>query len=94
MHSQITLHTSFTSTGIVIEARDGSGRVVASREIGKAKMQHWVSEHADRQAAVEFDQCITNAVNRHENPRGNLAGLFDQAAFIVRLGSGIEEIAS
>lgn len=93
MQGNLKLQCRFTSTGIVVEAEDENGQVLATREIGKAKMQHWVSVHADREAAIEFDQCITNCVNRHDYPNGTLANVAHQLAFIQRIANGIEEVA-
>lgn len=93
MQGNLKLQCRFTSTGIVVEALDESGQVLATREIGKAKMQHWVSAHAGRQAAIEFDHCVTSALYRDENPDSTLASVCNQLAFIQRLANGVEEIA-
>lgn len=99
MHDNFTIRLTYTSTGIQAECVTRSGQVLATREIGKATMQHWVSEHADRRAAIEFDACIDSAVSRdeqervRENPRGNLAGLFDATAMLISIASGSENVA-
>lgn len=100
MPDNLNLHARYTSTGIVVEARDESGRMLAWREIGRAKMLHWVEEHADRDTAIAFDHAVTAALDRddeeHGRPsaHGNLAGLFDACALLNRVAAGVEEIAS
>lgn len=82
-----------TSTGIMVEVAH-NGRRVAYREVSAALMRHYVAEHADRHAAIQFDAAISDAMRRTDEPNGNLAGIFSQIAVINNIANGVQEIAS
>ncbi len=93
MQNNLTLQFRYTSTGIEVEAVNASGATVASREIGKMHMQHWVANHADRNAAIEFDAEISEAIRRDEDAQGNLAGIFDGIDVLIKVCSGLDNVA-
>lgn len=96
MYDKITLHFRPSSTGIMVEAHDESGRCVASREVSARLMRHTVSDHLDRDAAIAFDSAIDAAVRREElravMAHDTLAHVSNQLAFIQRLNNGVEEM--